>query len=68
MNKNNLSDFNKELLINIYESDKENFVEKLNDKNIFNLNEYQKINLVNNINNNIRLIKKITFSNFIKNF
>ena len=67
--KNNLSDFNKELLINIYESDKENFVENLfNDKNIFNLNEYQKSSLVNNINHNIRLIKKITFSNFIKNF
>ena len=37
-------------------------------QNIFNLNEYQKSSLVNNINNNIRLIKKITFSNFIKNF
>ena len=67
--KNNLSDFNKSLIINTYENDKDNFVENLLDnKNIFNLNEYQKSSLVNNINHNIRLIKKITFSNFIKNF
>ena len=49
--------------------DKDNFVENLLDnKNIFNLNKYQKSSLVKNIDDNIRLIKKITFSNFIKNF
>tara|TARA_X000000950_G_scaffold88083_1_gene110952 strand:- start:294 stop:512 length:219 start_codon:yes stop_codon:yes gene_type:complete len=67
--KNNLSDFNKAIIINTYENDKDNFVENLlNNKIIFNLNKYQKSSLIKNIDDNIRLIKKITFSNFIKNF
>ena len=67
-NKSNLSDSNKEFIINTYENDKENFVlNLLNQKNLFNLNEYQKINLEKNIINNINQIKKITFTNFLSN-
>ena len=63
-----LSDSNKEFIINTYENDKENFVlNLLNQKNLFNLNEYQKINLEKNIINNINQIKKITFTNFLSN-
>ena len=67
-NKSNLSDSNKEFIINTYENDKENFVlNLLNQKNLFNLNEYQKINLEKNIINNIKQIKKVTFTNFLSN-
>ena len=67
-NKSNLSDSNKEFIINTYENDKENFVlNLLNQKNLFNLNEYQKINLEKNIINNINQIKKVTFTNFLSN-
>ena len=67
-NKSNLSDSNKEFIINTYQNDKENFVlNLLNQKNLFNLNEYQKINLEKNIINNINQIKKITFTNFLSN-
>ena len=68
-NKSNLSDSNKEFIINTYENDKENFVlNLLNQKNLFNLNEYQKINLEKNIINNINQIKKVTFTNFLSKF
>jgi len=67
-NKSNLSDSNKEFIINTYENDKENFVlNLLNQKNLFNLNEYQKINLEKNIINNMNQIKKVTFTNFLSN-
>ena len=67
-NKSNLSDSNKEFIINTYENDKENFVQNLlNQKNLFNLNDYQKINLEKNIINNINQIKKVTFANFLSN-
>ena len=67
-NKSNLSDSNKEFIINTYENDKENFVQNLLDqKNIFNLNEHQKFNLEKNILNNMKQIKKVTFSNFLSN-
>ena len=67
-NKSNLSDSNKEFIINTYENDKENFVLNLiNQKNLFNLNDCQKINLEKNIINNINQIKKVTFTNFLSN-
>ena len=67
-NRSKLSDSNKEFIINTYENDKENFVQNLLDqKNIFNLNEYQKFNLEKNILNNMNQIKKVTFSNFLSN-
>ena len=67
-NKSNLSDSNKEFIINTYENDKENFVQNLLDqKNIFNLNEYHKFNLKKNILNNMNQIKKVTFTNFLSN-
>ena len=67
-NKSNLSDSNKEFIINTYENDKESFVQNLLDqKNIFNLNEHQKFNLEKNILNNMNQIKKVTFSNFLSN-
>ena len=65
-NKSNLSDSNKEFIINTYENDKGNFVlNLLNQKNIFNLNKYQKKNLEENILNNINQIKKVTFSKYL---
>ena len=65
-NKSNLSDSNKEFIINTYEHDKGNFVlNLLNQKNIFNLNKYQKKNLEENILNNINQIKKVTFSKYL---
>ena len=67
-NKSNLSDSNKEFIINTYDNDKENFVLNLiNQKNLFNLNDCQKINLEKNIINNINQIKKVTFTNFLSN-
>jgi len=65
-NKSNLSDSNKEFIINTYEHDKGNFVlNLLNQKNIFNLNKYQKKNLEENILNNINQIKKVTFTKYL---
>ena len=47
---------------------KKNFVlNLLNQKNLFNLNEYQKVNLEKNIINNMNQIKKVTFTNFLSN-
>ena len=66
-NKSNLSDTNKDFIINTYENDKENFViNLLNQKNIFDLSEYNKINLKRNILNNINQIKKETLSEFLR--
>ena len=67
-NKSNLSDTNKDFIINTYENDKENFViNLLNQKNIFDLSEYNKINLKRNILNNINQIKKETLNDFLSN-
>ena len=67
-NKSNLSDTNKDFIINTYENDKENFVTNLlNQKNIFDLSEYNKINLKRNIFNNINQLKKETLNDFLSN-
>ena len=67
-NKSKLSDSNKDFIINTYENDNENFVlNLLNQKNIFDLSDYQKINLKRNILNNINQIKKDTLSHFLSN-
>ena len=67
-NKSNLSDTNKDFIINTYENDKENFViNLLNQKNIFDLSEYNKINLKRNIFNNINQLKKETLNDFLSN-